>query len=999
MRSVSPSRRDDRGADPLDQAIDRLTRSWKRDQPIDVALLWTECDSERSLAFLTALIKIDLRFRLARGDSVSTATYLERFPQLAEFSDRVVSLIYEEFCLREEEGEEPDPDSFCDRYDRWKDSLASQLRYHKMLSRGCAAREPAPRFPEPGEWFQSFRLRSILGQGGAARVFLANDEELGDREVALKVSADRGKEPSILGRLDHEHIVPVLSVTREQERGLRGLCMPYRPGAPVDAVIRRLYERDRPTRAIAIIRAIAPSGATDEEIATVVETSGWRGYPIDGTYMEGVAWIVMTLARALEHAHSLRILHRDVKPANILLTYRDGPQLLDFNLAHDPFAADRADAALRGGTLPYMAPEQLHAFLDPDRWEQVDESADLYSLGLLFRELLTGELPETPDPRLPTPRAIAELLDRRSAPPISLRKINPSIPHALQSIVNHCLDLSPADRYPNATSLAEDLERFLDRRRLVHASNNSWVESAVNWTRRRKPARVGAFIVLFVVVSAFLLVFRSPPTDSRRPLGDPADRNVPNRFHAAIDSIRGGRFEQARKSIAKSLEDDPESPFGLTLAGLIEDRLGRIEEARSALTRASGRDSELEAFRAAARLASQSPLVQEEAGWAAARHDAWTDVKNAFLKAAELDPTHRQKLKLLAQVDTSSGRSAWPGVLAALAWSRTRRSDSIVENQLKNIFNYKDADACLLRALEIVPEEVALPIAYGAQLASLNRFQESETMLDRALKIDPKHPAALNLLSHIAESRDRDLPKALRLLTEALSSAEARKEAVVFRFGMLLNRARVRIILGENRQASIVGRDDKIPASSTDRTSLEESRLYFAQARDDLKIAFRLHDENQNEIQKAYQLWKWYGGVVNIIRFRTAKAEIGLGDADSFENRLEAAIAHYNEAGKSIESVPFESIPQEKFRKEVEDLKEAVKIRVARDGALLEIERSGRAGSTKGSASTNERLESARKLLQSFAELNPPASELQKLRDRIDRQFQVFSSLIPSSTN
>ena len=71
------------------------------------------------------------------------------------------------------------------------------------------------------------------------------------------------------------------------------------------------------------------------------------------------AWLVADLADAIAHAHDREILHRDVKPANILISASEGPQLLDFNLAHDPHAADRAETALRGGTLPYMAPEQL----------------------------------------------------------------------------------------------------------------------------------------------------------------------------------------------------------------------------------------------------------------------------------------------------------------------------------------------------------------------------------------------------------------------------------------------------------------------------------------------------------------------------------------------------------------------------------------------------------------------------------------------------------------
>jgi serine/threonine protein kinase len=123
---------------------------------------------------------------------------------------------------------------------------------------------------------------------------------------------------------------------------------------------------------------------------------GWEGFPRRGTYAEGVAWIVMTLARALHYAHRRRTYHRDVKPANVLLTLQHGPQLLDFNLADSPHSAHEAEAALHGGTLPYMAPEQIEAFLDPTLWGKVEAKADVYSLGLVFREMLTGQMPELP---------------------------------------------------------------------------------------------------------------------------------------------------------------------------------------------------------------------------------------------------------------------------------------------------------------------------------------------------------------------------------------------------------------------------------------------------------------------------------------------------------------------------------------------------------------------------------------------------------------------------
>ena len=83
---------------------------------------------------------------------------------------------------------------------------------------------------------------------------------------------------------------------------------------------------------------------------------GWDGFPIRGCFADAVAWVALGLARALEYVHSLGILYGDIKPANVLLTLHDGPQLLDFGLARALDSVESTDKALFGGTLPYMAP-------------------------------------------------------------------------------------------------------------------------------------------------------------------------------------------------------------------------------------------------------------------------------------------------------------------------------------------------------------------------------------------------------------------------------------------------------------------------------------------------------------------------------------------------------------------------------------------------------------------------------------------------------------------
>ncbi len=413
MKSLLASVRAGGGLERVDHAVQLLEDEWRKHGEVPLERLWTEqkrlleSDTAEPIILLAELIRTDLRCRFARGQTPTVAEYLGRFPDLNSADSRVLSLIYEEFCLNEERGGPLDVESFCDRYPRWKESLVSQLQYHHLLSQAAGVRPKVPPFPEPGDAFEEFQLLSLLGRGGTSRVFLARDLSLGGKRVVLKVSMDRGREPQAQGALDHPHIVPVNSVVFD-DREMRGLSMPYRPGLPLDEVIRRVDPASKPRRAMAIWEALvrtadAPNAPSGDEVRMVAENraagprgDGWDGFPVRRTFPYGVAWIVKVIAEALHYAHGEQTFHRDVKPANVLLTVQHGPQLLDFNLAESPHSASQAQAAMHGGTLPYMAPEQIEAFLNPELWGKVGAKADIYSLGLVLRELLTGQAPDLP---------------------------------------------------------------------------------------------------------------------------------------------------------------------------------------------------------------------------------------------------------------------------------------------------------------------------------------------------------------------------------------------------------------------------------------------------------------------------------------------------------------------------------------------------------------------------------------------------------------------------
>src|SRR5581483_409729 len=151
----------------------------------------------------------------------------------------------------------------------------------------------------------------------------------------------------------------------------------------------------------------------------------------------------------------------DLKPANVLLSDDGRPMLLDFNLAEDTKLRASAERAAVGGTLPYMAPEHMEAYRD--RAGRLDERCDIYALGVILFELLTGRHPfpvHSGNVRVTIPR----MLEDRRRPLPSVREGNPSVSPATEAIIRKCLAADPEERYQRAEQLREDLDRQLNHR-------------------------------------------------------------------------------------------------------------------------------------------------------------------------------------------------------------------------------------------------------------------------------------------------------------------------------------------------------------------------------------------------------------------------------------------------------------------------------------------------------------------------------------------------------
>ncbi len=385
--------------------------------------------------------------------------------------------------------------------------------------------------PEPGQTFLGFRLIDELGRGAFGRVYLAQQGDLADRYVALKVSTELKGESQTLAQLQHTNIVPIFSVHHAEP--FQAVCMPYfgmttlkdvcedlkqsglKP-ASGQSLLKKLSTRRSSSKLPSTRRRSGPTGPSGPSAArspgapeAVVEAAKAADSPEpdapdeqasdDGAapagrdlsdtlrmigelpYDNAVLWMGSRLADGLAHAHDRGILHRDLKPANILLTDDGQPMILDFNLSEDIKPSSNAAVASVGGTLPYMSPEHLAAFRDGGG--VVDARSDLYALGIILYELLAHRHP-FPIHDDSSSETLGRMIAERQGPPPKIRPWNAQVSPAAESIIRHCLEADPARRYQSVRDLREDLERHLANRPLRHAPEPSLRERIRKFGRR-----------------------------------------------------------------------------------------------------------------------------------------------------------------------------------------------------------------------------------------------------------------------------------------------------------------------------------------------------------------------------------------------------------------------------------------------------------------------------------------------------------------------------------
>ena len=568
-------------------------------------------------------------------------------------SAQLEELIFE--CLERMETEgETALDGLCAAHP----ALAAELRarMHTLRDAGLMD-DPSGAAPTTfPERLGDFRLLEHLGGGGMGVVYLARQESLG-RDVALNLirpehqffpGAPEPFRPEVetVARLAHPGSVPIYTVG--EERGIPYFAMERVDGCSLADVLEHLqHESPANLTGAAFDRAIA-ARTKDPEVRAVAALFA-------GRWTEACLRIVREVAEALEHVHRRGVLHRDVKPSNVMLTRGGRVMLVDFGLSSAEGGERMTKTGSQVGSLAYMPPEQVRGDA-----LAIDARSDVYSLGATLYELLTLRMPFVAAQLSELRRQIAD------GKPAAPRTRNPAIDRDVETVCLHAMASDPAHRYASAAEFAQDLTAALEHRPIA-ARRTSIVERVVRWTRRQ-PALAAAVALAFALVTVLPTALFLQQRTANRAI---QDKNV--------------EIEAANQSLAKALDD------AKTQRERAEQNLGvAMESVDSMLSRVGSQDLEQvpQFERVRAKLLESALALNEKlaAGQGDERPEARTRLAETRRRTGDIyhwlgrfDDAARMfelaapdQRALLAQHDHPADRAGLASTLDALA--RTQRS-------------------------------------------------------------------------------------------------------------------------------------------------------------------------------------------------------------------------------------------------------------------------------------------------------------------------------------
>lgn len=492
--------------DELARRLDQFLAAWDAGEMPGIATFLPPAEplALRRLV-LVELIKVDLEQRAARGMIRTLEQYAAEHPELLEQGEPPCDLIYEEYHVRRTAGENVSPREYYERFPRSSEALKRLLGCDDLSATTQLLGAKRIEGIAAGQRVDDFDLLCELGKGAFGSVFLARQVSM-QRLVALKISADKGNEPATLATLDHPNIVRVYDQRSLPDLKMRVLYMQFAPGGTLQDVVAKVRGTPAPARDGNLVVA-AVNDAVHKTGTAMGDESSARRRLAATSWPETVCRLGIQLAQALDYAHRQGVLHRDVKPANILLSADGSPKLADFNISFCSQLEGATPAAYFGGSLAYMSPEQLEA-CNPEHARQpedLDGRADLFSLAVVLWELLFGERPFRDESLQEGWTATLKDMTRRRHQERPTRPATaPTDPFSrrIEEVLRRALSPDPSERHADGAALARDLTLCLNPGAwdLLKASSHGWQKAFRRWPLI---ALVPLNILPFIVAAVF----------------------------------------------------------------------------------------------------------------------------------------------------------------------------------------------------------------------------------------------------------------------------------------------------------------------------------------------------------------------------------------------------------------------------------------------------------------------------------------------------------------
>ena len=733
----------------------------------------------------------------------------------------------------------------------------------------------------PGHHLGPYEIVAPLGAGGMGEVYRARDSRLG-REVAIKVlpeavaaHADRlarfEREARTVAALNHPNIVTLYAI--EQENGIRFLAMELVEGQSLDRLV----------------------------------VSG-------GLPLVRVLELAVPLADALAAAHERGVVHRDLKPANVMVTREGRVKVLDFGLAKSELAGPATDATQAAtvaapisavgqvvGTVPYMAPEQV-------RGEAADARTDLFSLGILLYELLTGRRPFGGATTADVSSAILRDV------PVAVRAARVDLPADVERIVGRCLEKDPERRFQTAKDVRNELElvrRSLDPGTSSHAGGTRAAEAAARdvpsiavlpFANRSRDAEDEYFaegladelLNVLAKIRGLRVAARTSSSqfkETREDLAtigrklnvatllDGSVRKSGNRVRISVQLVKvadgyhlwSETFDRTLEDIFAVQDDIAQSvvkELRTTLLGEAPDSKASGEVRAEVAAAAAGRGTDAEAHR----LFLQGRYFVQRTG----EQDLARGI--ALLRQAlEIDPGHALAWARLSWAETfaavTGSASPEPGIARAreaAARARALQADlpeALIASgaiRLYYDFDWKEAEASFRRALDLAPGNAEALQANSLTALIMGRYDEALAIGRRAVEQDPLSVGGYGVLARIYVAMER-LSEAESAFRKALEiSPEATSRRALLALTLLAQ-----------------GRHDEALAEASGE-SAEWARLFALAI---VQHARGRAEESQRALQ---QLIEAYG---HIAAYQIALAHAARGEVDAAFEWLDRAYA------------------------------------------------------------------------------------------------------------